>query len=141
MRDTIPTIIAELEKDSILYRRFVGQANRADGAGLKQNEQKNILDDFRNKQFNVLIATSVAEEGLDIPDVEIVIFYEPIPSEIRTIQRRGRTGRSSIGKVKVLITSSTRDETYLYAEVQREKKMKGIIHWMEVKGIKAMRKR
>ena len=141
LRDTIPTIIAELEKDSIQYRRFVGQANRADGAGLKQNEQKEILDDFRNKQFNVLIATSVAEEGLDIPDVEIVIFYEPIPSEIRTIQRRGRTGRSSIGKVKVLITSSTRDETYLYAEVQREKKMKGVIHWMEVKGIKAMGKR
>jgi len=139
LRDTIPTIIAELEKDSINYRRFVGQANRADGAGLKQNEQKDILDDFRNTQFNVLIATSVAEEGLDIPDVEIVIFYEPIPSEIRTIQRRGRTGRSSIGKVKVLITSSTRDETYLYAEVQREKKMKGVIHWMEVKGIKAMK--
>ena len=141
LRDTISTLITELENESIHYRRFVGQANKADGAGLKQNEQKNILDDFRNKQFNVLIATSVAEEGLDIPDVEIVIFYEPIPSEIRTIQRRGRTGRSSIGKVKVLITSSTRDETYLYAEVQREKKMKGIIHWMEVKGIKAMIKR
>ena len=141
LRDTIPTIIAELEKESIQYKRFVGQAMRADGAGLKQNEQKDILDDFRKKHFNVLIATSVAEEGLDIPDVEMVIFYEPIPSEIRTIQRRGRTGRSSIGKVKVLITTSTRDETYLYAEVQREKKMKGIIHWMEVKGIKAMRKR
>ena len=141
LRDTIPTIITELEKDNIHFRRFVGQANRADGAGLKQNEQKEILDDFRNQQFNVLIATSVAEEGLDIPDVDIVIFYEPIPSEIRTIQRRGRTGRSSIGKVKVLITTSTRDETYLYAEVQREKKMKGIIHWMEVKGIKALKKR
>ena len=140
LRDTIPTIIKEIEKDNINFRRFVGQADRADGVGLKQNEQKEILDDFRNKQFNVLIATSVAEEGLDIPDVEIVIFYEPIPSEIRTIQRRGRTGRSSIGKVKVLITTSTRDETYLYAEVQREKKMKGIIQWIEVKGIKALKK-
>ena len=95
LRDTIPTIIEELEKDTIDYRRFVGQAKRADGAGLKQDEQKQILDDFRNKRFNVLIATSVAEEGLDIPDVDTVIFYEPIPSEIRTIQRRGRTGRSS----------------------------------------------
>ena len=140
LRDTIPTIIAELEKDSIQYRRFVGQAMRADGAGLKQNEQKDILDDFRNKLFNVLIATSVAEEGLDIPDVEMVIFYEPIPSEIRTIQRRGRTGRSSFGKVKVLVASNTRDETYLYSEVQREKKMRGIIHWIEVKGNGAMKK-
>jgi len=135
LRDTIPTIIEELVKDDIDYRRFVGQAKRADGAGLKQQEQKEILDDFRKKGFNVLIATSVAEEGLDIPDVDIVIFYEPIPSEIRTIQRRGRTGRSSIGRVKVLITTSTRDEAYLWAEVQREKKMKGMIRWMEVKGI------
>jgi len=138
LRDTIPTIIAEMEKDKIPFRRFVGQANRADGAGLKQNEQKEILDDFRKKRFNVLIATSVAEEGLDIPDVEMVVFYEPIPSEIRTIQRRGRTGRSSIGRVKVLIATSTRDESYLWAEVQREKKMKGVIHWMEVKGIDSM---
>ena len=135
LRDTIPTIVKILEKDNIDLRRFVGQAKRADGAGLKQDEQKQILDDFRNKRFNVLIATSVAEEGLDIPDVDTVIFYEPIPSEIRTIQRRGRTGRSSIGKVKVLITTSTRDEAYLWAEVQREKKMKGIIRWMEVRGI------
>ena len=135
LQDTIPTIVQEIEKDGIDLRRFVGQANRPDGAGLKQNEQKDILDDFRNKRFNVLIATSVAEEGLDIPDVDTVIFYEPIPSEIRTIQRRGRTGRSSIGKVKVLITTSTRDEAYLWAEVQREKKMKGMIRWMEVKGI------
>ncbi len=135
LRDTIPTIIHEMEKDGIDFRRFVGQARRPDGEGLRQKEQKEILDDFRNKRFNVLIATSVAEEGLDIPDVDIVIFYEPIPSEIRTIQRRGRTGRSSIGKVKVLITTSTRDEAYLWAEVQREKKMRGIIHWMEVKGI------
>ena len=140
LRDTIPTIIAELEKDDIDLRRFVGQAKRPDGAGLKQKEQKEILDDFRNKQFNVLIATSVAEEGLDIPDVDTVIFYEPIPSEIRTIQRRGRTGRSSIGKVKVLITTSTRDEAYLWAEVQREKKMRGIIRWMEVKGVGIGRK-
>ena len=140
LRDTIPTIIEELEKDDIDLRRFVGQAKRPDGAGLKQREQKEILDDFRLKRFNVLIATSVAEEGLDIPDVEIVIFYEPIPSEIRTIQRRGRTGRSSIGKVKVLITTSTRDEAYLWAEVQREKKMRGMIHWMEMKGVDILSK-
>ncbi len=140
LRDTIPTIISELEKENVDFRRFVGQAKRPDGAGLKQNEQKKILDDFRNKRFNVLIATSVAEEGLDIPDVGTVIFYEPIPSEIRTIQRRGRTGRSSIGKVKVLITTSTRDEAYLWAEVQREKKMRGMIHWMEVKGLDIVKK-
>ena len=46
-----------------------------------------------------LVATSIAEEGLDIPEVDLVVFYEPIPSEIRYIQRRGRTGRKTAGNV------------------------------------------
>ena len=73
-----------------------------------------------------MVATSVAEEGIDIPDVDLVVFYEPIPSEIRTIQRRGRTGRSSAGRVIILITSGTRDEAYHWAEGSRERKM-GVI--------------
>jgi len=59
---------------------------------MKQDEQSKILNSFRQGEFNVLIATSIAEEGLDIPQVDLVIFYEPIASEIRHIQRKGRTG-------------------------------------------------
>ena len=131
LRDTIPTIMEVIQKCGATGVRFVGQATRPDGEGLKQEKQKNILDDFRNKRFNVLVATSVAEEGLDVPDVDLVVFYEPLPSEIRTIQRRGRTGRTSIGKVKVLITENSRDESYLWAGVVREQKMKGYIKWLE----------
>ena len=58
----------------------------------------------------MLIATSVGEEGLDIPTADLVIFYEPVASEIRTIQRRGRTGRQRDGDVVVLIAEDTRDE-------------------------------
>ncbi len=125
IRDTIPLIMERLE--GIKIRRFVGQAKGKDGKGLKQKEQKAILDQFRKREFNILIATSVGEEGIDIPDVDLVVFYEPIPSEIRTIQRRGRTGRSSEGRVIVLITSDTRDEAYFWAENKRESKMSKII--------------
>ena len=131
IRDTIPLIMERLQE--IRVERFVGQAKGKDGKGLKQREQKDILDRFRKREFDVLIATSVAEEGIDIPDVDLVVFYEPIPSEIRTIQRRGRTGRSSKGKVIVLITSKTRDEAYLWAERSREKKMGNIINWLHLK--------
>ncbi len=131
LRDTIPTIMEIIKKTVASGRRFVGQASKSEGKGLKQEEQKKILDDFRDKKFNVLVATSVAEEGLDIPDVDTVIFYEPLPSEIRNIQRRGRTGRTSFGKVKVLIAEDSRDEAYLWAGVAREKKMRSFIHWME----------
>ncbi len=128
IRDTIPLIMERLHGLSL--ERFVGQAKGKDGRGLKQKEQKEILDRFRKREFDVLIATSVAEEGIDIPDVDLVLFYEPIPSEIRTIQRRGRTGRSSTGKVIILITTGTRDEAYYWAEGSREKKMGRIMSWL-----------
>jgi Fanconi anemia group M protein len=74
-----------------------------------------------------LVATSIAEEGLDIPQVGLVVFYEPIPSEIRYIQRRGRTGRKSAGTVVILATKNTLDERYLYASKRRIEKMKQIL--------------
>ncbi|MFQ5620744.1 MAG: DEAD/DEAH box helicase [Candidatus Nanoarchaeia archaeon] len=101
---------------------FVGQAKKA-GERMSQKEQVAMLDSFREGGFNVLIATSVAEEGLDIPKVDEVVFYEPIPSAIRSIQRRGRTGRSAKGAVKVLMSKGTRDEAYRWSAHHKEKNM------------------
>jgi len=101
---------------------FVGQQKRG-GSGLSQKKQKEMLDEFRNGDFNVLVATSIGEEGLDIPKVDLVIFYEPVPSAIRQIQRRGRTGRQDKGKVIMLMTKDTRDEAYRWVANRREKKM------------------
>ena len=78
--------------------RFVGQASKRETKGLSQKKQKEIIEKFRLGEFNVLVATSVAEEGLDIPEVDMVILFEPVPSEIRTIQRRGRTARRRAAK-------------------------------------------
>lgn len=103
--------------------RFVGQANKENDKGLTQKEQVEIIDDFSNGDYNVLVGTSVAEEGLDIPSTDTVIFYEPVPSEIRTIQRKGRTGRVRKGKVVVLITQNTKDEGFFWASKKREDKM------------------
>lgn len=104
--------------------RFVGQQTKGGDKGLSQKEQVRILDRFRGGEFNVLVATSVAEEGLDIPSTDLVVFYEPVASEIRAIQRRGRTGRNAPGRVVVLVTKGTRDETLLYASANKEKKMR-----------------
>jgi Fanconi anemia group M protein len=71
----------------------------------------------------VLIATSVAEEGLDIPSTDLVLFYEPVPSEIRSIQRRGRTGRNTVGRVVVLMSRGTRDEGAYRVSQSKEKRM------------------
>jgi Fanconi anemia group M protein len=75
-----------------------------------------------------LVATSIAEEGLDIPTVDLVIFYEPIPSEIRYIQRKGRTARRRLGRVVILITKGTVDESYYWSSRARERKMRKIVY-------------
>jgi ERCC4-type nuclease len=71
-----------------------------------------------------LVGTSVAEEGLDIAECDLVIFYDVVPSAIRSIQRRGRTGRKKEGKVYVLMAENTRDEGYYWAEKYKERNMR-----------------
>ena len=69
--------------------RLVGQASRTRDPGLTQKKQVAILDDFRSGTFNVLVATQIGEEGLDIVECDEVIFYDTVPSAVRYIQRRG----------------------------------------------------
>ncbi|MCF7866522.1 DEAD/DEAH box helicase [Candidatus Woesearchaeota archaeon] len=121
-RDTASKIKEVLEEDKISSEIFVGQAKKKN-TGLSQKQQKQMLENFSEDTFNCLIATSVGEEGLDIPEVDLVIFYEPIPSAIRTVQRRGRTGRQKEGQVITLITKGTRDEGYKWAAHHKEKRM------------------
>jgi Fanconi anemia group M protein len=126
-RDTVDRIIEKLNEADILVREFVGQATKDGKRGMNQKEQVEALENFKAGKYTALCATSVAEEGIDIPKVDVVIFYEPIPSEIRSIQRRGRTGRSAAGRVYVLIAKGTRDEAYYWASVHKERKMKTIV--------------
>ncbi|UCE37837.1 MAG: DEAD/DEAH box helicase family protein [Thermoplasmata archaeon] len=128
-RDTSELVNRELASyKGIKPVRFVGQASRGEDKGLTQKKQVELIQDFKDGRYNVLVATSVAEEGLDIPSTDLVIFYEPVPSEIRTIQRRGRTGRKRAGKVVVLIAKQTRDEAYYWSSVSKEKRMKRELH-------------
>ena len=123
-RDTLDMIHERCEKEGIKSVRFYGQGTSDGKKGLTQKEQKNIIKSFKTGNYDVLISTSVAEEGIDIPAVDLVILYEPVPSEIRMIQRRGRTGRKSSGRMKVLITKNTIDEGYYWTSVRRESRMK-----------------
>ncbi len=132
-RDSALRIVEELNRvEGARPARFVGQASRGEDAGLSQKEQMDVLAKFRSGEYNVLVATSVAEEGLDIPKVDIVVFYEPIPSEIRSIQRRGRTGRTTAGHAIVLMTEGTRDEGIYWSSYHKEKRMQKILK--ELKG-------
>jgi len=121
-RDQIEEIIVLLEKNGFSPRPFMGKRK-----SFTKKMQEETMDAFRAGEFNVLVASSIGEEGLDIPEVDAVVFYEPVPSEIRSIQRRGRAGRFKDGEVYILMTRATRDEYYYWASKKREKKMKEIL--------------
>ncbi|MEM5829730.1 MAG: DEAD/DEAH box helicase [Candidatus Aenigmatarchaeota archaeon] len=129
-RATVEKINETLKKEGIKSEILIGQANKEE-KGMTQQEQIEVLRRFRDGEFNVLVTTSIGEEGLDIVATDYAIFYESVPSEIRNIQRKGRVGRQSEGKVIFLLTKDTRDESYYWAAFQKEKKMKGILYDMK----------
>lgn len=124
---TVDNICSELENVKGLKPvKFIGQRK-----GMTQKKQKEILEKFRDGEFNTIVATSIGEEGLDIPRVDFVLFYEPVPSEIRSIQRRGRTGRRSVGKVVVLMAKNTIDEAYYWTARHKERRMRSVLGGMK----------
>ncbi|MDO8841250.1 helicase-related protein [Methanocalculus sp.] len=122
-RDSVSMLVQFLSEEGITGCRFVGQASKQKDKGLSQKKQIEAIQRFRGGEYPVLVATSVGEEGLDIPATDLVIFYEAVPSEIRSIQRKGRTGRSGKGSIIVLVTKGTSDETFRYVSSRKEKAM------------------
>lgn len=125
-RATVNYIYKNLQKEGIKVAKLIGQAKRED-KGMTQRQQINTIKNFASGLYNVLVCSSIGEEGLDIPKTDYAIFYEPVPSEIRFIQRRGRVGRQESGKLIILITKGTRDEAYYWAAFHKERKMKKIL--------------
>jgi len=141
-RDTAKHLVDELNGVAgVKADRFVGQASKVLDKGLTQEEQAERIKMLEEGELNVLVATSIAEEGLDIPAVDHVFFYEPIPSEIRYIQRRGRTGRKAPGKVTILAANDSLDMIYLYASERRTERMRKISQNLNLKLQTIIRKR
>jgi len=131
-RETAREIVERLNSvEGVSAVRFIGQADRPDDSGLTQSEQASLIESFRSGETNVLVATQVAEEGIDISSCDVVIFYDNVPSAIRFIQRRGRTARQSPGKVIIFMTKGTRDEAYFWRAKAKEKTMRMIVEGMK----------
>ncbi len=109
---------------------LVGQAE------LSQKEQASVLNEFKSGEKNVLVGSSIAEEGLHVAGCELAVLYEPVPSALRSIQRRGRIGRTGAGRLVVLMAKDTRDERNYWISESREKKMKSIIRHIKLENKK-----
>jgi Fanconi anemia group M protein len=127
MAEFLKNKLKEEVSKKLKVEKFIGQTTKIDDLGYSQDKQINLLNQFREGKINILVATSVAEEGLDIPNVDTVIFYEPVPSEIRLIQRRGRTGRTAPGRCYILATRSSVDIPFHKVSQRKELTMNYIL--------------
>jgi Fanconi anemia group M protein len=116
-----------LNDNGLQSDKLVGQGSKSDGKGMSQKEQTEVLDRFKNRDFRVLITTNIGEEGLDIPNADMIVFYDAVSSEIRKIQRMGRTGRHRIGKVVFLLAEDTQDIGKFYSSTKKEQFMYSIL--------------
>ncbi|MCP8316789.1 MAG: DEAD/DEAH box helicase family protein [archaeon] len=129
-RDSVENIRNKLLSKGFKVGQLIGKSGKT---GQSQEEQVKALDELRKGTFNILVATQVGEEGLDVSDCNYVLFYDNVPSAIRFIQRRGRTGRRSPGRVIILMTKGTKDEACYWVSKKRLKETKEAIKKVEVK--------
>jgi Fanconi anemia group M protein len=140
IRATAEVLVERLKERGYKAALFVGKAEGKGGPRMTQEEQMRVLKAFREGAYNVLVATSIGEEGLDIPECGLVVFYEPAVSGIRYIQRRGRTGRRLPGKVVILVAEGTVDEYYFREGYRRARKMERILKQASEKTVRVLRK-
>jgi Fanconi anemia group M protein len=140
IRATAEVLVDRLRNRGYRAALFIGRAEGKHGPRMSQDEQMRTLKAFREGVYNVLVATSVGEEGLDIPECGLVVFYEPAVSGIRYIQRRGRTGRKLPGKAVILVADKTVDEYYFREGYRRAKRMDKILQQASQRTVRIGRK-
>ncbi len=126
-RATVSFLSEVLEEKGFPVAKFTGHGKSAsDKRSLSQKEQLEIVERFKHGDIDILVSTSVGEEGLDVGNCDLVIFYDSVPSMIRAIQRRGR-GRKKFSQIIHLITKNTRDAGLYYSMKRKEQKMRDFL--------------
>ncbi|XP_066119710.1 ATP-dependent RNA helicase DHX58 [Saccopteryx bilineata] len=79
-----------LQTVDIRPQLLIGAGNSSQNERMTQRDQQDVIHKFRDGSLNLLVATSVAEEGLDIPQCNVIVRYGLLTNEISMVQARGR---------------------------------------------------
>ncbi|KAK3945285.1 ATP-dependent DNA helicase [Diplogelasinospora grovesii] len=121
-RDSAEEIVRILNSQPLIRATvFVGQADSKRSEGMKQKQQIETIEKFKTGTFNVLVATSIGEEGLDIGQVDLIVCYDASSSPIRMLQRMGRTGRKRAGNIVLLLMKGKEEEKFAEAKDNYQK--------------------
>ncbi|KAL3417874.1 type III restriction enzyme [Phlyctema vagabunda] len=127
-RDSAEDISRVLNRHQPMIRSsvFVGQADSKRSAGMNQEAQQEVIRKFKTGTFNVIVATSIGEEGLDIGQVDLIVCYDASASPIRMLQRMGRTGRKRAGNIVLLLMRGKEEDSFMKAKDNYEQMQKMI---------------
>jgi ATP-dependent DNA helicase MPH1 len=127
-RDSAEDICRVLNKHGPMIRAsvFVGQADSKRSEGMNQAKQQETINDFKAGKINVIVATSIGEEGLDIGQVDLIVCYDASGSPIRMLQRMGRTGRKRAGHIVLLLMRGKEENNFAKAKDNYEQMQKMI---------------
>ncbi|KAJ8326916.1 3'-5' DNA helicase [Batrachochytrium dendrobatidis] len=122
-RDNVDEIVTKLNQHHPFLRvmSFIGQSSSKSGKkgkGFTQKEQLEVISKFQSGNYNVLVSTSIGEEGLDIGDVDLIVCYDAQTSPVRMLQRMGRTGRKRQGRIVVILSKGKEEEIHRKAQAQ-----------------------
>ena len=125
-RDTVNDIVKEINKiEGFKAVELLGQKE-----GITQKKQIETIKKFEEGVYNVLVTSSIGEEGLSIKGCELSVFFDHVYG-LRRIQRAGRVGRTIPGKIIFLITKGTRDEAMYWKSKRDISKMQYILKGMQ----------
>lgn len=134
-RKTAHALSDSLKKNEIIKQQnwnvacIVGHGGGSDD-GMRVNQQKRVLEEIQNYNHQIIVATSVAEEGIDLPECELVVTMYA-PDTVRAfVQMRGRARKKN--SKFVIMCTDTGEEDSLNNLCQKEENMiAAVTHLLE----------
>ncbi|KAG0334359.1 hypothetical protein BG000_008399 [Podila horticola] len=129
-RDTAVALTILLQEHEPFRDMFRAQvlAGHSEGhhplLNMTSKEQSIIINKFRDKEYNLLVSTSVAEEGLDVQPCNVVIRFDPVDTTTSYIQSRGRARRKDSRYIMLQECNNRREEAMLVKMHRGEQNMR-----------------